>query len=67
MYKRQVIDGPFAVINADDYYGPEAFRVIYDYLTAHPDQDGLYAVSYTHLDVYKRQPCNSQWPATPWQ
>lgn len=39
---RDVIDGPFAVINADDYYGPEAFRVIYDYLTAHPDQDGLY-------------------------
>lgn len=24
---------PFAVINADDYYGPEAFRLIYDYLT----------------------------------
>lgn len=27
------IDGaPFAVINADDYYGKSAFRVIYDYL-----------------------------------
>ena len=26
------IHGPFAVINADDYYGPEAFKVIYDYL-----------------------------------
>ena len=39
---RSVIDGPFAVINADDYYGPEAFRVIYDYLTAHPDKDGVY-------------------------
>ena len=37
-----MIDGPFAVINADDYYGPEAFRVIYDYLTAHPDKDGVY-------------------------
>ena len=23
---------PFAVINADDYYGPEAFRLAYDYL-----------------------------------
>ena len=34
---RDVVDGPFAVINADDYYGPEAFRMIYDYLTTHPD------------------------------
>lgn len=25
------IDGPFAVINADDYYGVEAFRLIYDF------------------------------------
>lgn len=32
-----VIDGPFAVINADDYYGKEAFRLIYDYLTTHED------------------------------
>jgi bifunctional N-acetylglucosamine-1-phosphate-uridyltransferase/glucosamine-1-phosphate-acetyltransferase GlmU-like protein len=31
------IDGPFAVINADDYYGPEAFAMIYDYLTHHED------------------------------
>ena len=27
------IDGPFAVINADDYYGQHAFKVIYEYLT----------------------------------
>ena len=33
------IDGPFAVINADDYYGREAFRLIYDYLSAHQDDD----------------------------
>ncbi len=31
------IDGPFAVINADDYYGPKAFELIYDYLCSHPD------------------------------
>lgn len=31
------IDGPFAVINADDYYGQHAFRVIYEYLTTHED------------------------------
>ena len=30
----EAIDGaPFAVINADDYYGKSAFRVIYDYLS----------------------------------
>ncbi len=34
---RTAVDGPFAVINADDYYGPEAFREIYDYLAAHED------------------------------
>ena len=34
---KDLIDGPFAVINADDYYGPEAFRVIYDYLSTHQD------------------------------
>jgi hypothetical protein len=34
---RDLIHGPFAVINADDYYGPEAFRVMYDYLSTHAD------------------------------
>ena len=33
------VDGPFAVINADDYYGVEAFRLIYDYLSTHQDDD----------------------------
>lgn len=36
-----VIDGPFAVINADDYYGSHAFQLIYDFLSAHQD-DSLY-------------------------
>lgn len=33
------IHGPFAVINADDYYGAEAFQLIYDYLESHPDDE----------------------------
>ncbi len=33
------VDGPFAVINADDYYGREAFRLIYDYLSTHTDDE----------------------------
>lgn len=32
-----VVDGPFAVINADDYYGQQAFQMIYDYLNTHQD------------------------------
>ncbi len=39
---RKLVDGPFAVINADDYYGPEAFQAIYDYLSANPDEGGVY-------------------------
>ena len=33
------VDGPFAVINAEDYYGRHAFQVIYDYLTTHEDDE----------------------------
>lgn len=33
------VDGPFAVINADDYYGQQAFQMIYDQLLAHEDTD----------------------------
>lgn len=36
---KDVIDGPFAVINADDYYGREAFEKIYQFLTTHEDDD----------------------------
>lgn len=33
----KVIDGPFAVINADDYYGKNAFKIIFDYLSVNDD------------------------------
>jgi len=33
------IDGPFAVINADDFYGREAFELIYNYLSEHQDDE----------------------------
>ena len=39
---RDEVDGPFAVINADDYYGPEGFEEIYNYLLHHPDTPGMY-------------------------
>ena len=34
---RNIIDAPFAVINADDYYGKEGFVKIYDFLTTKAD------------------------------
>ncbi|EOS21905.1 hypothetical protein C806_04046 [Lachnospiraceae bacterium 3-1] len=36
---KEVLDGPFAVINADDYYGKHAYKAIYDYLTNHQDDE----------------------------
>lgn len=33
------VNGPFAVINADDYYGKDAFKQIYDYLSTHEDDE----------------------------
>ena len=41
---KDVLDGPFAVINADDYYGKDAFRVIYNRLLTQRD-DELYRFS----------------------
>ena len=32
-------DAPFAVLNADDYYGKSAFKVIYDYLSNNQDDE----------------------------
>lgn len=36
---KDVVDGPFAVINADDYYGKQAFRKMYGQLTTCQDDD----------------------------
>lgn len=44
-----VVDGPFAVINADDYYGKEAFQIIYDFLTSHQDNEKY---QYTMVGYY---------------
>lgn len=34
---KEVLDGPFVVINADDYYGKHAYQEIYNYLMNHQD------------------------------
>ncbi len=36
---KNMLHGPFAVINADDYYGKHAYKAIYDYLTSHKDNE----------------------------
>ena len=39
---KDVIDGPFAAINADDFYGPSSFAVLADYLKQARDANGVY-------------------------
>ena len=39
-----VINEPFAVINADDYYGRESFKVLADYLVSIEGTEGRYAM-----------------------
>ncbi|MBQ9066030.1 MAG: nucleotidyltransferase [Clostridia bacterium] len=34
-----LVDGPFAVINADDYYGKEGFRNVHEFLVDPPEND----------------------------
>ena len=43
---KNVIDGPFTVINADDFYGPTAFAAIYDYLANNEKQSEYAMVGY---------------------
>jgi len=36
---KNVIDGPFMVINADDYYGKNGYKLLYDFLTTTEDDE----------------------------
>lgn len=36
---KDVVNGPFAVINADDFYGRDGFEALYEYLTTHCDDE----------------------------
>ena len=44
--KEQIGDAPFAVINADDYYGVSAFKTLYDFLTAEAGDHDYAMVGY---------------------
>lgn len=39
-----VIDGPFMVINSDDYYGKSGYKLMYDFLTDTQDANNQYAM-----------------------
>ncbi len=41
---KEVINEPFAVINGDDFYGRDSFRVLADWLRAHDGTKGHYAL-----------------------
>ncbi|MCL1809440.1 MAG: sugar phosphate nucleotidyltransferase [Clostridiales bacterium] len=38
---RHLVDGPFAVINADDFYGPGAFKKMHEFLASAEDGEKL--------------------------
>ena len=40
----QISDGPLAVINADDFYGRDAFEKIFDFLSSIDNAEGSYAM-----------------------
>ncbi|MBQ7118123.1 MAG: nucleotidyltransferase [Clostridia bacterium] len=42
---KEFIDGPFAVINADDYYGVDTFKVMYEELTKEKESSDVYDFS----------------------
>ena len=42
---RDIVDGPFAVINADDYYGKEAFVKMYRFLAEHENTKNQYCMA----------------------
>ena len=43
---KDVIDGPFAVINADDFYGPSAYQALYDFLSSEGPENEHAMVGY---------------------
>lgn len=42
---KDVVDGPFAIINADDFYGRGSYQLVHDYLVTHQEDPVL--IGYT--------------------
>ena len=47
---KDVIREPFAVINGDDFYGKESFRILGDWCRAHENTEGQYCIVGFQLD-----------------
>ena len=43
---RGVVDGPFAVINADDFYGGSSFRKMYEFLSSSQSESSYAMIGY---------------------
>ncbi len=43
---RHIVDGPFAVINADDYYGQTGFQLMYDFLARNGEEGHFCMIAY---------------------
>ena len=50
MMAKDAIHEPFAVINGDDYYGKESFKVLADWFKKHEGETGKYALVGFELD-----------------
>lgn len=46
MAARDLLDGPFAVINSDDYYGEDAFKKVYGFMTMNNDENTFCMAGY---------------------
>lgn len=57
MAAAELIDGPFAVINSDDYYGKSSFRKMYRFLASNKDQTQLCMIGYMVQNTLSNQGC----------
>jgi NDP-sugar pyrophosphorylase family protein len=46
MMAKEKINGPFCVINSDDYYGTEAYKTLVEFFNTNQDQDRYAVVAY---------------------
>jgi len=63
---RDILSGPFMIINADDYYGKRSFKIMFDYLSNQIRDDEYAMVGYvlentvTHSGMVTRAVCENK-------
>jgi NDP-sugar pyrophosphorylase family protein len=63
---RDILDGPFMIINADDYYGKDSFKVMFDFLNNEISDNEYAMVGYilentvTHSGMVTRAICENE-------